>query len=159
MSHFVEKCVCGVQLSTCRCPSKDKEVRISSKPCTHQSSQITTGEFPQCVNCNKQFIDKADSELCFKCRQNQPKKYKAMTLEPETPDPFNGYKTREVTGYYVKHITAQPNPINTPEGYNKFVREHTKHYIVENGWADWNMPTQMEFREIDVTTLKEIKDE
>lgn len=121
------------------------------------SSQVTTGEFPICTNCNRQFIDPEGTELCRKCREIEPKQYTATTLPPEKPDMFNGYETREVTGYYIKHITAQPNPVNTTEGYRKFVREHTKHYIVENGWADWNMPTQMEFREIDVTTLKEAK--
>jgi hypothetical protein len=88
---------------------------------------------------------------------NEPKRYKAQTLPPETPDPFMGRKTREVEGYYVKHITAQVNPLQpSREAYDKFIADHTKHYIVENGWADWNMPTQMEFREIDIETLEEI---
>ncbi len=35
MTHFIEKCSCGRVLTQCRCPSSDKAVRISSKPCMH----------------------------------------------------------------------------------------------------------------------------
>lgn len=88
----------------------------------------------------------------------EPKRYKAQTLPPEEPDRFTGYKTREVSGYYVKHITATPPPINSEEGHKKFVDEHTKHYIVSDGFSDWNLPRDMEVREIDINTLKELKD-
>ena len=33
----------------------------------------------------------------------EPKRYKATTLPPKTPDPFVGFITREVEGYYYKH--------------------------------------------------------
>lgn len=84
------------------------------------------------------------------------KQYKAMTLPPETPDPFMGSKPREVEGYYVKHITHTPNPINTPEGHKKFLDEHTKHYIVTDGFSDWNLPRELEIYEIDINTLEEL---
>ena len=87
----------------------------------------------------------------------EPKRYKATTLPPETPDPFVGYRTREVKGYYVKHLSAQPYPISTQEEYDQFVKEHTKHYIIENGWADWGMRIEMEMHEINISTLEEIE--
>lgn len=85
-----------------------------------------------------------------------PSKYKAMTLPPEDPDRFMGYATREVSGYYVKHITATPYPITTEYEREKFVEEHTKHYIVSGGFSDWGLSREMEIREIDINTLEKI---
>lgn len=84
-----------------------------------------------------------------------PKQYKAIAINLP-PDPFMGNKPRTVTGYYVKHIAAQPYPISTPDEYDKFVLEHTKHYIFSDGFADWGMPTELEQYEIDITTMEEI---
>lgn len=86
-----------------------------------------------------------------------PKRYSAQTVPPTTPDPFGGYRAHKVEGYYVKHITATPNPINTEDGYNKFIEEHTKHYIFDDGFSDWNMDRELEKYEIDITTLKELE--
>lgn len=83
------------------------------------------------------------------------KQYKAIAINQQ-PDPFMGNKPRTVTGYYVKHVTAQPYPISTPEEHDKFVQDHTKHYIFSNGFADWGLPTQLEKYEIDINTLEEI---
>lgn len=166
MSHFIKKCTCGVTLETCRCPSKDKTVIVEKKPCTHQSSQITTGEFPICVNCNKQFIAVAGTESCKKCIEKmygrnktmtEPKRYTAQTLPPENHDPFSGFKTHEVTGYYVKHVNATPYQIDTPEGRRKFLEEHTEHYIIKDGFSDWGLPRNAEPHRIDIKTMREVK--
>lgn len=89
----------------------------------------------------------------------EPKKYKATTLPPKVPDPFVGYKTHEVTGYYVKHVTATPYAISSKEEHDKFVADHTKHYIFSEGFSDWGLPRELEQWEIDVTTLKELDNE
>lgn len=86
----------------------------------------------------------------------EPKKYKAQTLPPQTPDPFMGSKTREVRGYYVKHITATPYPISTPMEHDKFVADHTKHYIMSDGFSDWGLSRELEIYEIDIDTLEEL---
>lgn len=86
-----------------------------------------------------------------------PKIYKAHTLPPKEPDPFNGYKTREVVGYYVKHIYATPYPIGTQQEYDDFISSHTKHYIMSDGFSDWGMSRELEMYEIDISTLKEVK--
>ena len=39
VNHFTERCSCGITLSTCRCPSPEKELIISNKPCTHNTTQ------------------------------------------------------------------------------------------------------------------------
>lgn len=164
MSHFIKKCTCGVTLETCRCPSKDKTIIIEKKPCTHQSSQITTGELPTCKNCKKQFIAVAGTDFCKKCTEDiktmpEPKRYTAQTLPPEKPDRFVGFKTHEVTGYYVKHINATPYPIDTPEGRKKFIEEHTEHYIMQDGFSDWGLPRNAEAHRIDIKTMREAKSE
>ena len=160
MGHFIEKCKCGVQISTCRCPSKDKEVRISPKPCTHIKDEISTGEFPICEVCKKQFIAVSGTKICLKCtRENEnmeePKRYTAQTLPPKTPDPFVGFKTHEVTGYYIKHINATPCPISTQYEWDKFIEEHTEHYIMTDGFSDWGMPRTAKPYLIDIKTLRE----
>jgi hypothetical protein len=78
-----------------------------------------------------------------------------MTTIPKS-DPFAGGRIREVQGYYVKHITSTPNPINTEEGYKEFVDNHTKHYIFSDGFSDWNLPRELEKYEIDINTLQEV---
>lgn len=85
-----------------------------------------------------------------------PKKYKAQTLPPENPDPFNGFKTRTVEGYYVKHVYATPYPISTQHEHNEFVDKHTKHYIMSDGFSDWGLPRELEIYEIDINTLEEV---
>ena len=86
----------------------------------------------------------------------EPKQYKAQTVPPETPDPFMGRKTREVQGYYVKHITATPYPISTPYERDEFIKNHTKHYILSDGFSDWGMSRELEIYEIDPETLQEL---
>lgn len=86
----------------------------------------------------------------------EPKRYKAIWTIPSS-DPFAGGKQVEVQGYYVKHVYATPPPICTKEEYDKFVAEHTKHYIFTDGFSDWCLPREMEQREIDINTLEEIK--
>lgn len=88
----------------------------------------------------------------------QPKRYKAQTLPPKIPDPFIGKRTYEVRGYYVKHIYATPPPIDTIEGREKFIAEHTKHYIFTDGFSDWNLPRKLEQHEIDINTLEELNE-
>lgn len=39
--HFVVKCSCGVVVSQCRCPSKNKQVRISEEPCSHKTDEAS----------------------------------------------------------------------------------------------------------------------
>lgn len=82
-----------------------------------------------------------------------PKTYKAMTVEKE------GEKSRVVTGYYVKHITETPPPINTLESHRKFIAEHTKHYIFKDEFADWALPRRLEQWEIKIETLEEVNDD
>lgn len=85
----------------------------------------------------------------------EPKQYKAICRVKN--DPFMGNHDREVTGYYVKHLTATPYPICTKEEHDKFVAEHTKHYIFDSGFSDWGLPTQLDKYEIDITTLEEVE--
>ena len=85
----------------------------------------------------------------------EPKRYKGIYTVPNS-DPFAAGNKVEVQGYYVKHVYATPPPINTKEGHRKFVEEHTKHYIVSDGFSDWNLPREMEIREIDPETLEEL---
>lgn len=87
----------------------------------------------------------------------EPKRYKAQTLPPETPDIFAGFKTHQVEGYYVKHINATPYAISDPISHEKFVEEHTVHYIVSDGFSDWGMSREMEMHQIDINTMEEIK--
>lgn len=85
----------------------------------------------------------------------EPKRYKGIYTVPST-DRFAAGNRVEVEGYYVKHITATPGAMDTPEGHKKFVEDHTKHYIVSDGFSDWCLPREMEIREIDINTLEEI---
>lgn len=84
-----------------------------------------------------------------------PKQYKAMTVIPKS-DPFAGGQAREVRGYYVKHITATPYPISDPYSHQKFIDEHTKHYIMCDGFSDWGLSRELDIYEIDIDTLEEI---
>lgn len=84
-----------------------------------------------------------------------PPRYRATTFFDKR-DRFTGKKSRQVEGYYVRHITATPAPISTPYERDKFLAEHTKHYIMADGFSDWNMPKQLEVYEIDVMTLERI---
>jgi hypothetical protein len=86
----------------------------------------------------------------------EPKRYKAQTLPPKVPDPFMGFKTRQVEGYYVKHVNATPYPISTPYEYDEFVAKHTIHYIFDDGFSDWGLSRELDMYEIDITTLEEL---
>lgn len=83
-----------------------------------------------------------------------PKQYKAMTLPGSGV--FGEIPSREVIGYYVKHVYATPYPISTEQEYADFVANHTKHYIMTNGFSDWGLRREMEFFEIDISTLEEL---
>lgn len=91
--------------------------------------------------------------------KSEPKKYKAQTLPPKNPDPFVRYKTWEVTGYYIKHLSVTPPPIGNKEYYDEFEKKHTKHYIAFDKMMDWNLDQSIELKEIDINTLEEIEDE
>lgn len=80
---------------------------------------------------------------------SEPKRYKAELLQR---------KGTVFEGYYIKHIYATPSPIDTAEGRKKFIENHTKHYIVTDGFSDWNLPREMRFYEIDIDTLEEVKE-
>lgn len=88
----------------------------------------------------------------------EPKRYRAIWTVPSS-DPFAAGKKVEVEGYYVKHVYATPNPLQSKDSYEKFVDKHTKHYIVTDGFSDWNLPREMEIREIDINTLEELPDD
>lgn len=66
---------------------------------------------------------------------------------------FRGYDTKLnkwIYGYYVKHINATLNPFgNTEEEIKEWHKEHTKHYIVQDGFSDWGMPRGLQFNEVD----------
>ena len=149
MTHFIEKCECGITLNQCRCMDKNKEVRVR-KPCTHQTSTITTGDFPKCEKCNKTFIAPHSQTLCNSCKPPEPKQYKAMTVPAEKPDPFTGKRSREVTGYYFKKE-------GTLHAWDEGQPDDSEHYIVCTGFADWNMPREIELHKIDINTLEELK--
>lgn len=53
-----------------------------------------------------------------------------------------------IEGYYVKHINRQICPIG-----DELSENDVKHYIFTDGFADWNMPKQLQYVEIDVNTL------
>lgn len=59
-----------------------------------------------------------------------------------------------VYGYYVKHREITPAPLYSDlDKHMKYMEEHTKHYIVSDGFSDWNMPRDLVFTEIDKDTL------
>lgn len=66
---------------------------------------------------------------------------------------FRGYDIKLnqwIYGYYVKHIDATLNPLgSTEEEIKKWYKEHTKHYIVQDGFSDWDMPRGLQFNEVD----------
>lgn len=66
---------------------------------------------------------------------------------------FRGYDIKLnqwIYGYYVKHIDATLNPLGrTEEEIKKWNKEHTHHYIVQDGFSDWDMPRGLQFNEID----------
>lgn len=85
-------------------------------------------------------------------KKAKPQKYRALAINLPR-DPFNGDAPRYVEGYYVKHRDTCINPIQDAESYNKAVKQYTKHYIFCSGFADWNLPQELERYEIDPTTL------
>lgn len=66
---------------------------------------------------------------------------------------FRGYDTKFnqwIYGHYVKHINATLNPLgHTEEEIKKWYKEHTKYYIVRDGFSDWDMPRGLHFNEVD----------
>lgn len=66
---------------------------------------------------------------------------------------FRGFDTKLnkwIYGYYIKHINATLNPFgSTEEEIKKWYKEHTKHYIVQDGFSDWGMPRGLQFNEVD----------
>ena len=66
---------------------------------------------------------------------------------------FRGYDTKLnqwIYGYYIKHIDATLNPFgSTEEEIKEWHKEHTKHYIVQDGFSDWGMPRGLQFNEVD----------
>lgn len=55
---------------------------------------------------------------------------------------------RWVEGYYIRYGTRQLSPIG-----DELKDDEVIHLIVNDGFADWNMPRQLEFHKIDVSTL------
>ncbi len=76
-----------------------------------------------------------------------PKQYSAMTIET-APDPFTGKKSRKVTGWYYRHEGPS-------YAFNEGQEDQTKHYIMETGFADWNMARPVDMHEIQIETLEE----
>lgn len=66
---------------------------------------------------------------------------------------FRGYDTKLnqwIYGFYIKHINATLNPFgSTEEEIKEWYKEHTKHYIVQDGFSDWGMPRGLQFNEVD----------
>ena len=66
---------------------------------------------------------------------------------------FRGYDTKLnkwIYGFYIKHINATLNPFgSTEEEIKEWHKEHTKHYIVQDGFSDWGMPRGLQFNEVD----------
>lgn len=87
---------------------------------------------------------------------HEPLQYTARTLPAENPDPFTGLKSREVIGYYVKHLTACPYPISSKFEREEWEKKYTKHYIFTEGFADWGLSQELEQWEIDPETLEEL---
>lgn len=81
----------------------------------------------------------------------EPKRYTAMTVE-SSADPFTGKRSREVRGYYYKH----EGPLYA---FNEGQPDQTKHYIINTGFADWNLERPMDKYEIQIDTLREIDDD
>lgn len=77
----------------------------------------------------------------------EPKRYRALDVDP-TPDIFTG-KRRVREGYYYKH----EGPLYA---FHEGQPNADRHYLIDTGFADWNMPRQMETHEIDINTLEEI---
>lgn len=66
---------------------------------------------------------------------------------------FRGYDTKLnqwIYGYYVEHIDATFNPLGrSDDSKAKWYKEHTHHYIVQDGFSDWDMPRKLDFNEVD----------
>lgn len=84
------------------------------------------------------------------------KQYKALTLPTDEADRFTGKKQREITGYYVKHLTACPYPISTQYEREQWLEKYTKHYIFTDSFSDWGLRQELEQWEIDPETLEEL---
>ena len=59
-----------------------------------------------------------------------------------------------IYGSYHKHIDITPAAIyKTIEERDKHITENTHHYIIQDGFSDYNMPRKIEFTEINPSTL------
>lgn len=59
-----------------------------------------------------------------------------------------------IYGSYHEHIDITPAAIyKTIEERDKHITEHTHHYIIQDGFSDYNMPRKIEFTEINPSTL------
>ena len=66
----------------------------------------------------------------------------------------NVYSNNWIYGSYHKHIDITPAAIyKTIEERDKHITEHTHHYIIQDGFSDYNMPRKIEFTEINPSTL------
>ena len=45
MSHYIEMCSCGAIISQCRCPSPEKEIRITESGC--RTCKLLGGKSPE----------------------------------------------------------------------------------------------------------------
>lgn len=63
MSHYVEKCIHGVIVGQCRCPSKDKTVRVVSCPehCRYTGTTDPAGEEDVAIETNISNSDKLNA--------------------------------------------------------------------------------------------------
>lgn len=70
-------------------------------------------------------------------------------------DPFAGTKDVWVYGYYIKVDSVTPSAMSyDPEQAQKEHDEkYVKHYIVSDGFSDWNMPRELEWREVKLETV------
>ena len=72
--------------------------------------------------------------------------------ESEVP----GYVKRNTRGVYFSCPDVVPCMFSNKEEADRFDREHLKHYLLRQKFADWWMPTEPEMIEIDPDTLEEV---
>jgi uncharacterized phage protein (TIGR01671 family) len=53
-----------------------------------------------------------------------------------------------IYGYYFKHLNRTPCPLG-----DKITDKDYKHYILQSGFSDWNMPKPIEAHEVDSKTV------
>ena len=75
--------------------------------------------------------------------------------ESEVP----GYVKRNIRGVYFSCCDVVPCMFKDRNEADEFYKEHLKHYLIRQKFADWWMPTEPEMIEIDPDTLEEVKKE